>query len=987
VLIGRAGERARLDDALRLASTGVPVTALIAGEAGIGKTRLVNDFAGSLAGEATLLSGACIDDTVPYSPVTDALHFLVRSGWEPGDVGERGWASLGALVPDLGWPSSGHSRPGEESSPGRLQGAFLQLVEELGRERPVVVVVEDLHWSDGSTRNLLMYAMRAARDAPLLLVGTYRSDELTRRHPLRPFLAEAARLPFTDTIELDDLEMAGVAQLMGELLGRQVPRDVVDDVYGRCGGNPFLVEEVTAAGLDRRSGRLPARLHDIVLARTGSLSPQASEVLRIAAVGGPRFDDELLRRVCPLTTETLDDALRELLDCHVLQSDVEGRGYVFRHALTAEAVYEDALPGERVRLHAAFARTIGEHPDLAAAGGTVAAVERARHWHRAREGAEALPAWLEAATAAERVHAYPEAFAAYENALELWPTTEDADALTGVDEVELMRRAAEAAARAGQLDRAWTLAQTALALVDELSEPRRAARLVERLGFYSWVLGREADALTYYGRAVELVPEHPVSSERAQVLGGYARILMLNWLDALAARFAQEAIDAARQVGAVAVEADALNTQAMARCWMGDATGALSAMDESARLTERSGDDDVIARLWINRMELLFTLCRVDEAAAVAREGCARLRDVGLARSNGAYMAGYAYFPLVELGCWDEARAFLDDAVELAQSGWWRAWPLQSRAWLTWLTGDIDQAERDLDQIQRLALELKEGQFLAAQAQAVAAVAIETGHWDTAVQTVADTVRQLPVQEGRPVVHWQTMTATWLGLWAAAESARERGDAGSAELASPLAEFDRLLDAAAQRPLDQSTVRDRALLALCTAERTRVEGTVSSWTWVRAVEALDALGAVPQRAYARVRLAEALLSEGGDRSAAAESLNRAVDLLAGAPRSPIRALAEQAARRARLRLAQRDHEASKPDRQDHFGLTEREADVLSLLAEARTNREIGETLFISPKTVSVHVSNLMRKLGVTRRAEASRLAKKAVLEQERDGTA
>jgi DNA-binding NarL/FixJ family response regulator len=230
------------------------------------------------------------------------------------------------------------------------------------------------------------------------------------------------------------------------------------------------------------------------------------------------------------------------------------------------------------------------------------------------------------------------------------------------------------------------------------------------------------------------------------------------------------------------------------------------------------------------------------------------------------------------------------------------------------------------------------------------------------------------------------MTATWLGLWAAAESARERGDAGSAELASPLAEFDRLLDAAAQRPLDQSTVRDRALLALCTAERTRVEGTVSSWTWVRAVEALDALGAVPQRAYARVRLAEALLSEGGDRSAAAESLNRAVDLLAGAPRSPIRALAEQAARRARLRLAQRDHEASKPDRQDHFGLTEREADVLSLLAEARTNREIGETLFISPKTVSVHVSNLMRKLGVTRRAEASRLAKKAVLEQERDGT-
>ena len=252
---------------------------------------------------------------------------------------------------------------------------------------------------------------------------------------------------------------------------------------------------------------------------------------------------------------------------------------------------------------------------------------------------------------------------------------------------------------------------------------------------------------------------------------------MLNWLDAPAARFAQEALDAARQVGAVVVEAHALNTLAMAKCWMGDEPGALSAMDESARLTERSGDDDNVARLWVNRMELLFTLCQVDEAAAVARQGCAPLRDIGLARSNGGYMAGYAYFPLVELGCWDEAHALLDDAIAIAQSGWWRAWPLQSRAWLNWLTGDLEQAERDLDEIQRLALEQTEGQFLAAQAQATAAVAIENEHWDIAVQTVADIVRRLPVEAGRPVVHWQTMTAAWLGLWAAAGLARERGGA------------------------------------------------------------------------------------------------------------------------------------------------------------------------------------------------------------------
>jgi tetratricopeptide (TPR) repeat protein len=826
VVIGRARERERLEASVRSAREGGPVAMLIAGEAGVGKTRLVTEFAASVAGEVTVLAGACIDERVPYSPVADALRSLVRSGWEPGQVGDRGWGQLGALVPELGWHTRGRVRQ-EGGSPGQLQGAFLQLLEELCEARPVMVVVEDLHWSDTSTRNLLMYMMRAARDVPLLLVATYRSDDITRRHPLRPFLAEAARLPSTDIIELERLDAAGVAQLLAALLGRRPPPGMVDDVYQRCGGNPFLVEEVIAAGVDRRPGRLSPRLQDILLARTTSLSPQAAEVLRVAAVGGPRVDDRLLQRVCPLAPEMLDAALRELLDCHLLEPDGEDRGYVFRHALTAEAVYEDTLPGERVRLHAAFARVIGDDPDLATAGGALAAVERARHWHRARLGTEALPAWVEAATAAERVYAHPEALAAYENALELWPTIDGAEALAGLDEVDLLRRAADAARRAGPLARALTLAQSALALVDEREDPLRAAMLCERLGRYSWASGREGDAIAYCQRAVELAPARPPSAERARALAGHAWILMLNWLDTVAARLAEEAIDAARQVGAVAVEADALNTLALARCWMGDAPGALSAMEESARLTERSGDDDNVARLWVNRMELLYTLCRVDEAATAARQGCAALRDIGLARTNGAYMAGYACFPLVDLGCWDEARVLLDNAIDLAQSGWWRAWPLQSRAWLTWLTGDIDQAERDLDEIQRLALEQTEGQFLAAQAQAVAAVAIETEHWDTAVQRVADTVRQLPAEDGHPVVHWQTMTAVWLGLWAAAELARERGDAGSAWLAPHLAELDRLIAAAARRPFDRRTVRDQALLALCEAERTRVDGTAT----------------------------------------------------------------------------------------------------------------------------------------------------------------
>jgi DNA-binding CsgD family transcriptional regulator len=976
-VVGRDHERARLDAAFRSACAGQPVTVLVAGEAGIGKTRLVGEFTRDVEAEAIVLAGGCIDERVPYLPVADALRSLLRSAWRPGEL-TGGWGELGALVPELAGQANGGGP--EAGSSGRLHGAFLRLLETLCRERAVIVVVEDLHWSDVSTRNLLMYTMRAARDLPLLFIGTYRTDDLTRRHPLRPFLAEVARLPSTESIELKGLDVAGVRQLLAELLGVQPAQAVVDDVNARCEGNPFLVEEVTAAGVDRRSGRLPPRLQDILLARTASLSPTAAEVLRIAAVGGPRVDDRLVRTVFPISPEALDVALRELLDGHILEPDGEHRGYEFRHALTAEAVYEDTLPGERVRFHAAFARAISEDRDLATAGGTLAAGELAQHWHQARQGTEALPAWVEAATEAEHVYAYPEALAAYENALELWPTIENAEALAGVDEVELLRRAAEAAKLADAPARAVTLAQHALALVDERGEPLRAALLVERLGRYSWASGRESDALSYYQRAVELSPERPASAERARALAGHAQILMLHWLDEAALQRALQAIDAARRAEAVAVEAHALSTLALAKGYQGDEPGALAAMEQSARLTERTRDDENIWRLWVNRVYLLVGLGRLEEAAALAPQGRAELRDVGLVPIAGAHFATNASLPLVDLGRWDEARMILDEEIGRGHPGPWRIQPLQTRSWLNWLTGDIDGAERDLDEILRLAPDLTEGQILAPQAQAATAIAIEMNHWDTAVETVAGIVRRLPVEKDHPVVHWETMTAAWLGLWATAELAQERGETDSAWLAPHLAEFDRLLAAAARRPLDRRTVRDRALLALCEAERARVAGTASSEDWRRALQPLDALGAVPQRAYARVRLAETLLAEGAPRSHAADALNEAVSLFAGAPRSPIRVLAEQVAHRARLRLAEGRDDEGELVRQSRFGLTERETEVLRMLAESRTNREIGEALFISPKTVSVHVSSIMRKLGVRRRADAARLARRTMLE-------
>ena len=301
---------------------------------------------------------------------------------------------------------------------------------------------------------------------------------------------------------------------------------------------------------------------------------------------------------------------------------------------------------------------------------------------------------------------------------------------------------------------------------------------------------------------------------------------------------------------------------------------------------------------------------------------------------------------------------------------------------MNWVTGDVDGAEGDLAEIRRLAPELTEGQTYGPHARAGAAVALETEHWETAVQTAADAVRQLPEEEGLPVVHWETMTVAWLGLWAAAELTRERGASGSVSLAPHLAELDRLLDAAARRPSDKRTTRDRALLALCQAERRRVAATASSADWHSAVDALDALGAVTQRAYARVRFAERLLAESAARGDATAALDEAMSLLDGTPRSPVRTLGGQVARRARIHLSERPDDTAENGRQNPFGLTEREADVLRLLADGRTNREIGDALFISPKTVSVHLSSIMRKLGVRRRADAARIARKTAFEVE-----
>ncbi|HXQ54500.1 MAG TPA: AAA family ATPase, partial [Actinomycetes bacterium] len=362
VLVGRDAEVAQLRAALELAAAGRPATVVVAGEAGVGKTRLVAELLGEAAGRgAVALTGGCLDvgeGVLAYAPLVEALRPL-PSVTEPAELervlgGAR--AELARLVPELGSPAeAGGTSASAPLAPTRLFELLLGVLHRLAETGPLLVVVEDLHWADQSTRDLLGFLVRNLRGG-VALVLTYRSDELHRRHPLRPFLAELDRSGRAERLELGRLGRRDLAGLLTGILGEPAPPPLVGEVLARSEGNPFFAEELLAAHLD--GTRLPSVLRELVLARVQALSEPAQRVLEVAAVAGTRVDHELLAAVVGQDAEELVWLLREAVGRHVLGVDEASGAYVFRHALVQEAIYDDLLPVQRGPLHAAYARAL-----------------------------------------------------------------------------------------------------------------------------------------------------------------------------------------------------------------------------------------------------------------------------------------------------------------------------------------------------------------------------------------------------------------------------------------------------------------------------------------------------------------------------------------------------------------------------------------------------------------------------------------------------
>lgn len=480
--IGRRAQLAELAAAFATVGDGEPATVLLGGEAGVGKSRLTAEFADQARAQgARVLIGGCQrlgTEALPFAPFTAVIRDLVREEGAAAVIELLGGRAgeIARLLPELGAPEPEPAEPAGSSSGaypgdgrGRLFGQVLTLLARLGERGPVVLGIEDLHWAGRSTRDLLAFLVSNQRVLPgMLIIGSFRSDELHRTHPLRPLLAELARLAWIQRAEVPRLNRRETADLLAAILGREAEPGRVDRVFSRSEGNPLYAEELVCC-----EGYPPGALRDLVLARVRRLPPATQDVLRIAGASGEHAGHALLSAVSGLGHDELERVLGPAVAGNMLVADSDG--YAFRHPLIREAMYEDLLPGERSRVHARLAEAIAADESLAI--GPAATIHLAHHWYAAHDVGQALASAWQAAAGANRVFAYAEQLSMLARVSELWDTVPDAAQRTGTSHDRLLEKSARVARLLGEQRRARALISAALREIDPATDPGRAAAL------------------------------------------------------------------------------------------------------------------------------------------------------------------------------------------------------------------------------------------------------------------------------------------------------------------------------------------------------------------------------------------------------------------------------------------------------------------------------------------------------------------------------
>ncbi|WP_436887078.1 helix-turn-helix transcriptional regulator [Nocardiopsis dassonvillei] len=937
VFIGRESRLAMLVEDGRRVLDGGARAVLVCGDAGIGKTRLIDEYrARTPLGRSAV--GGCLElggDGIPFAPFTALLRDLSRDG---------GAGPVAGTVPATGTDDTGRAR---------LFESVLTHLEECARPTGLLAVVEDLHWADASTRDLLVFLLRNLGEAPVHLVVSVRTDDLHRTHPLRRLLPEIERLPRVSRLDVEPFSRDEVAAQAAALRGG--PHADPDLLHERSGGNPLFVE----AFLDGPGGPLPDGPRELLSAAVDRLPDDARRAVGLVAAAGDRIGHTLLAAVARragITEEALDTALRSAVDARVLR--VTADGYVFRHALLAEAVYTDLLPGERIRVHRRYAEALRRGVPGLSEADTV--LQLAHHAHAAGDRPLALSAAWEAARRAAEAAAHPERLVLLERVLELWELVPDAAERVGEPRAEVLRLAAAVCLLAGSLRRAVDYATEGL---EELGvtgyhdpaggEPPPHARLIAGLRYvraYAYKeLGSDGGLEDLADAFVVMDRGDPHAAAAGALL---ASTFMVRNHPSRARRAAEKALRTARELGDRDSEADALITLGSLTA-AEDPAEALRLLGEGIALARERGYVQAELRGWTNLSGALSGAGRVEEAHETARRGLGRAGELGLARTQGPVFRLSMAVDLFYRLRVEEGERLLDPAAgdRLVRA---RAWTMVQQ--LAFYRQDAAAMESALEEFRRLLPEQSSSpsEYTPVRFTAMMRAAVE-GRFDAA----ADTARRL-LEGGDPEnPHLDNLYMGNLAYVAEVVDTM-RDEPGWEVPAAGLA--DELRKAVAALPGDIAHPMNRLVRDQAAAQAGEDAQAAS-----RTLEGL--LPQVREHRFHRMYL----LLAAARAAARAGSTERAAAHLAEV---------EEAARESGLTLfaelsdrIRRRHGLSRPRTpaagEAPAGLTRREAEVLRLAARGMTNREVGEELFISAKTVSVHMSNLMGKLGVTNRNAAA----------------
>jgi DNA-binding CsgD family transcriptional regulator len=947
-LVGRDVQMEALQAALALSAGGRPTAVVVAGELGVGKTRLAREFLARA--DVEVFAGASVPvvgEPLPYAALTQALRSS-GSGVVRQEIQRS--PDLARLLP---------GQPDEAAPAGsrlRLFQSVLGLLGRLSAHRPVAYVVEDVQWADGSTLDLLAFLAANLTDERVLIVLTHRTDS-TADDRVVAWLAEFGRLWPVERVTLPRLDRADTGALVEAMRGVLPDEGLLDVLMARSAGNPLFVEQL-ALTAHRGDGPLPETLHHLLRGRVEELPEGSRRVLGAAAVIGRRASLALLARMQGVPQHELEDDLRPALAARVVELRDDVR-LGFHHPAFLEVVYAELMPGERVRLHLAAAEALAADQERFPA----VVGEMARHWHQAGELDRALDASLRAGATYSQMYAFGDAYAAYSRVLDLVERVpHDLD----LSEVRLL--AAEAAHHVGDPDRARELLELVRGDTDD---PHTRALAAERSGALHLMYGDGEAGERAFAEALALVPEGETSVLTARIQGGLA-LLGVGWsrLDD-AERAGTEGLRIARAVGARREEGIALNALGTTAALRGDLGRAVDMLREALAIAREVEDPWDLGAAYVNLSHVLGMAGRLDECVELGRVGIVELTRFGQQRVQGSLLLNNVSEILVEAGRFDEAGALVSEALSRHPRGIRAAPLLRLAAHIAMVEGDLTTAWERCEQA-RLALESETApvSWMRIVVETAAEIDLWAGRPEAAYDAVADGLDLVAGTDDEALAG----TLVALGMRALADAATVHRDRRSrTRLASQRARLEAALHRMQAHPAAGGQPEDPAVLGWVEAERARFDGDRVGDLWAVSAEAWADLRRPFRAAYARWRDAEARLAVG----VSADSLGALRSAHSAAQALGARRLVEEVetlARWYRADLLPAEVEERADDLLAAYGLTEREREVLAALAAGHTNREIADELVISVKTASVHVSNILRKLDVDGRQEAARIA-------------